>query len=297
MSKRGRSWTNQEEDFLRDNFLTMTPKEMSPLLQRTSAAIKTHLRKLGITQQGVTFDCRFCGDQVCGTKKDLSRGCCQKQECLVKNKQERWLIYGQERGWQAQKEWNSNNREKLNELQRVENLTEEQHKSRKNHWNSYYAKNQTARCAYQAERRKRNPEVTKGQYKKLNDKYVTSYSQVLRFAKANDLKTKEAGEVLAKHLKDRCAICGRRKDEIPNVGNNGYQGLHLDHIDGNSQNYDIDNLQHLCWRCNQVKRDLPLCEESSKAIKILTDLYYNHLNKGRRFKCSSSEMHRDRLQQ
>ena len=72
-----------------------------------------------------------------------------------------------------------------------------------------------------------------------------------------------------------CTICNRIDQEIPDMGSTGRRGFHVDHINGNRNEHQIENLQILCWKCNQTKLDmLDLTDVAKSAIKVLTDEYY-----------------------
>lgn len=203
---------------------------------------------------------------------------------IVKNYGSKQREYGKKTNWARQAKDHEKRREEINAKQRVENMTEEQKEKTRARNRSYYQKHKEKRKAYQAKRRaEKGDEIRKRQQelsKARSTRYGVPYRQVKLFAQAKGLSPKEAGLLLRENIaSDTCAICGRTQDQIVDMGYQTRRGFHLDHIDGNNSNYELDNLQILCWKCNTTKLDLPLCERSSQLIKAHTDLYFTYFQK------------------
>jgi hypothetical protein len=187
-------------------------------------------------------------------------------------------------------------RERLNAQKRVENMSEEEHSQALQSWKDLYQKNREKNKAYHARVRLERGDEIRARGRAYVGKWRALYGacrqQVKNFAAAHNLTHEEAGvqlrDILIKGSERVCAICNRFEKQIVNMGSSRRQGFHLDHINGNNQDYSPSNLQLLCWKCNTTKLDLPLCEESKILIKQHTDLYFAKMLVIQQIKAQSS---------
>ena len=75
--------------------------------------------------------------------------------------------------------------------------------------------------------------------------YQTNIVTIPKILSGNCNSPDTLKKYIKKHISDKCSECG-----VGEIWNNKYLCLQLDHIDGNSDNNNLDNLRLLCPNCH-----------------------------------------------